>query len=133
MAKTKVSDEVREARRAARMRPQELVLADIESRVPDLLDNIVPDGDWLWYCGPSLQGEENKATREALKDIGFLWAKQGHQIEATDDEGSWGHCCGHPTKFRRRGKDNTPEGSTSDDNEAEETSDPFAALARLAV
>lgn len=77
------------------------VMAEVEAKVPGLAIYIEADRDWLWYCGPSLAGSANKAKREALKEIGFRFAKNGHETER-GSLGSWGHACLHPIPFKRR-------------------------------
>lgn len=114
------------------MRDADAVLNELRTKAPQLLRHIVPDRDWLWYCGPELRGEDNAATREILKDAGFIWAKGGHEVETEDGDvlmGSWGHCCAKPVKFRRRGEKN----ESTDDSTTTSESDPFAALAELNV
>lgn len=116
------------------MHDADTVLNELRTKAPKLLRHIVPDRDWLWYAGPELRGDDNAATREVLKDAGFIWAKGGHEVETEDGDvltGSWGHCCGKPVKFRRRGQKSSDE-STDDSNTTSE-GDPFAALAALNV
>lgn len=85
-----------------RARPAEDVMADIQLQLPDLAEHMYMDRDWIWYCGPSLQGEENKPKREALKAIGFRFCPGGHDMGDGETKGSWGHCCERPMGKRRR-------------------------------
>jgi hypothetical protein len=83
------------------------VLAQVQAKLPALIPHLYRDGEWLWYCGPSLAGADNKPVRETLKEIGFRFAFSGHRMrnaagEQTDIIGTWGHSCKHPTPPRRR-------------------------------
>lgn len=84
-------------------------MADVEEQLPHLAEHMQQDREWLWYCGPSLQGEHNKETREKLgtRGIGFRFAPGGHPMP-DGGTGSWAHCCEHPT--RRQRKDKRPAG-----------------------
>ena len=68
-----------------------------------IVDHCYTDRDWIWYCGPSLQGEVNKSTREALKAIGFRFAFAGHLMPDGKTRGTWGHSCHKPTATFRKG------------------------------
>ena len=83
------------------------VLAQVQARAPAIIPHLYRDGEWVWYCGPSLAGNDNKPVRETLKEIGFRFAFAGHRMRdgegnQTDVIGTWGHSCKHPTPPRRR-------------------------------
>lgn len=90
------------------------VMAQVQARLPALVDHMFLDGEWIWYCGPSLAGEDNKPVREALKEIGFRFCFKGHPMrdaegQPTDVTGSWGHSCERPMPRRRHShRSNTP-------------------------
>lgn len=119
------------------MRDVDTVRDEIAAKSPQLHRHLVPERNWLWYTGPSLQGEDNAALREILKDAGFIWAKGGHELVDEESgaafEGSWGHCCGHPQKFRRREKVKTPEGDDGEATAQPTSFNPLAALANLRI
>jgi hypothetical protein len=77
-------------------RPPDEVMAEVTARVPHLVEHMFADRDWIWYCGPSLQGEHNKATREELKQIGFRFSPKGHVMQDAETRGSWSHSCTRP-------------------------------------
>lgn len=77
-------------------------MADIQLQVPELAEHMYMDREWLWYTGPSLQGEQNRATREHLKTFGFRFAPGGHLMPDGETKGFWGHCCELPLARRRR-------------------------------
>lgn len=97
------------------------ICAALRERAPSLLSHMRRDGDWLWYCGPSLK--EYPQARAILKELGFRFAKFGHQIKGTKFVGTWGHSCDHPTRFKRR---HTPESTTT---QAEPASQPIPDVA----
>lgn len=81
----------------------EEVMDDVQARVPHLTNQMFLDRNWVWYCGPSLAGAENKATREALKEIGFRFSREGHLMPDGVTTGTWGHSCLKPKPmFPRR-------------------------------
>lgn len=82
------------------------VMGQIAARLPALTPHMFLDGDWVWYCGPSLAGADNKPVRETLKEIGFRFAINGHRMRDAQGNdtaimGTWGHSCHHPTPPRR--------------------------------
>lgn len=93
------------------------VLDQVQARAPDLAPHLYLDGKWLWYCGPSLQGEAHKPQREALKEIGFRFAGKGHPLkdaEGKEITGHWGHSCQAPTALRRTKTQRTQRTKLSD-------------------
>ncbi len=93
----------------------------VHEDLPALYTHMFMDGEWVWYCGPSLAGADNKNARETLKEIGFRFAFKGHPMRGADGQptkvmGSWGHSCAKPMGFRRKGKapntDTTTNGET---------------------
>ena len=82
----------------------EQVMQQVFDKTKGIVDHCYLDRDWIWYCGPSLQGEVNKSTREALKAIGFRYAPGGHEMnDPAKTRGSWGHSCHKPTATFRKG------------------------------
>ena len=81
-------------------------MAKVQAKAPGLVPHMYLDGEWIWYCGPSLQGAENKPVREAIKEIGFRFSFTGHVMRTHDGsptnvKGSWGHSCLKPMRFNR--------------------------------
>ena len=105
----------------------EQVMHEVREAFPDLCVYIEPERDWLWYCGPSLAGPENKPKREALKEIGFRWAKNGHETES-GSLGSWGHACLHPIPFKRRGRKGKGEGEGESEDSQDLTPEQILAM-----
>ena len=108
---------------ATKTRPaSDVVIEQVLAKTKGIAEHCYMDRDWIWYCGPTLQGEHNKPTREALKAIGFRFAPGGHIMQQDGKtRGSWGHSCNRPTTFGKRRK------LTGRNTKAEET-DPLAAL-----
>lgn len=126
--KQETTPEQRALRKAARMRSSEEVILELEQAAPHVTAHLAADRNWLWYIGPSLKNDPG--TREVMKDAGFIWAPDGHNL-LTGEVGTWGHCCGHPVKFMRRGR---PEkGGEKRETKTETAADPFAALMNLAI
>lgn len=103
--------------------PIDEVMAQLQAKLPALVLHMFLDGEWVWYCGPSLAGDTNKPTRETLKEMGFRFAFNGHVMKdaegnATDLTGSWGNSCQHPTPTRRR------SGTRGERNADSDTSSP---------
>ena len=91
------------------------------AKLPALVQHMFLDGEWIWYCGPSLAGADNKPVREALKEIGFRFAMSGHRMRdpagnQTNVVGTWGHSCQRPLPPRRRSHQGEPasEPTTAD-------------------
>lgn len=82
----------------------EEVMQRVYEQTPHLTEHMYEDRAWIWYCGPSLQGEHNKATREALKEIGFRFSPGGHLMPDNETRGTWGHSCDRPMFNRRKPK-----------------------------
>ena len=85
------------------------VMKRVSQETPALVQHMFLDGEWVWYCGPSLAGADNKALRESLKEIGFRFCFKGHPMKGPDGQvtnvkGSWGHSCAKPMGFRRKGQ-----------------------------
>ena len=85
-------------------RSPEDVMALVNERIPHLVERMFMDREWIWYCGPSLAGEDNKATREALKEFGFRYAMKPHLMPDGQTTGTWGNSCTRPTCNFRRGQ-----------------------------
>lgn len=79
-------------------------MAQVFEQTPSLTEHMYVDRDWIWYCGPSLQGEHNRATREALKEIGFRFSPGGHIMPDGETRGTWGHSCQRPMFPKRKAK-----------------------------
>lgn len=102
----------------------EQVMQQVFKKTKGIVDHCYQDRDWIWYCGPSLQGDQNKPTREALKAIGFRFAPGGHMMQDGKTRGSWGHSCHKPTStFKRKVTGRTPLAEP----------DPLAALAAFGL
>lgn len=69
------------------------------------------DREWIWYCGPSLQGEVNKPTREAMKRIGFRYRFKGARELPSGKVGTWAHHCMRPTPRGSKGETAKQPGS----------------------
>lgn len=114
-------------------RPASEVMADIAAQMPALVGRFHMDRDWLWYCGPSLAGDNNKATRENLSALGFRYAPRGHTMQDGVTVGSWSHSCEAPRgRMFRKGQRNNSQHNTTN-NYDEPAFDPIGALAALGV
>lgn len=91
------------------------VMQQVYDKTKGIVDHCYLDRDWVWYCGPSLQGEANKPTRESLKAIGFRFAPGGHVMQDGKTRGSWGHSCNRPIHGKRRGSAPTGRKSSTED------------------
>lgn len=89
-------------------RPATEVMADVRKLTPKVAPHCYVDRDWIWYCGPSLQGEQNKPTRETLCSLGFRFAPKGHVMQDGKTRGSWSHSCDHPLRRFNKGGKTTP-------------------------
>lgn len=85
----------------------EVVLEWLTSHFPALAEKVEQERDWVWLAA-DLRGEENKATRDAIKEYGFRFAKKGHPLPS-GREGTWAHACTRPLPFKRKGKPGQPE------------------------
>lgn len=79
-------------------RPATSVMADVWRLIPAVAKACYIDRSWIWYCGPSLQGEANRATRETLSLLGFRFAPKGHVMQDGVTRGSWSHSCDKPLR-----------------------------------
>ena len=77
------------------------VLTWLQANHPSLHTAAEFDRSWLWLAGVDLRGDHNKATREAIKQFGFRFAKRGHPLPS-GKEGRWGHSCTKPIPFHRK-------------------------------
>ena len=115
-------------------RPMAEVLADVEKHLPALVAHCYVDRDWLWYCGPSLAGDHNKATRETLSALGFRYAPKGHTMQDGETVGSWSHSCEAPRgRMFRKGSRNFSQHTNTNNQHDEPAFDPIGALAALGV
>lgn len=73
------------------------------------------DREWVWYCGPSLQGKP--ADRQVLKDLGFRFSPDGHMMPDGETLGSWGHSC-QRSMFPKRRDGSKPRWSATLPDEA---------------
>ena len=91
------------------------VMGEVGEKLPSLVPFMFLDGSWIWYCGPSLAGAENKETREVLgtRGIGFRFAPHGHLMQDKTTLGTWGHSCEAPIPRRFRSKQKEPIGNSS--------------------
>lgn len=76
-------------------------MAEVKKRLPSLAPHCVMDRAWIWVCGIDLRGDDNKPTRETLKEIGFRFAREPHLMPDGQTVGHWAHSCERPM-FRRR-------------------------------
>lgn len=79
------------------------VMQEVSERIPHLLPSMFLDRDWIWLCGVDLRGEQNLATRTALKEIGFRFSPGGHKMPDGVTVGHWGHSCSRPAFPKRKG------------------------------
>lgn len=86
--------------------PQTDVLNWLAFNHPKLSLDSEIDREWVWIS-TDLRGEEHKATREAIKQYGFRFAKRGHALPS-GKQAFWGHCCTKPLPFRRHKKPGQP-------------------------
>jgi hypothetical protein len=82
------------------------VMADVKKQLPALASHCYLDRSWIWYCGPALSGDKNKATRETLSLLGFRYAPRGHVMQDGTTQGSWSHSCDHPLRRFKGGSKN---------------------------
>ena len=80
---------------------QSEVLAWLKEKHPELHAKSGLDRNWVWVAY-DLRGDQNKATRESIKEFGFRFAKKGHALE-NGKIAMWGHCCDRPMPFKRKG------------------------------
>ena len=114
-------------------RPMAEVMDDLKAQLPDLIGHFYTDRSWLWYCGPSLAGDNNKATRETLSALGFRYAPRGHQMANGLTTGSWSHSCEAPRgRMFRKGSRNFSQHTNTNQHD-EPAFDPIGALAALGV
>lgn len=113
----------------------EQVMNELQEKAPALLDHIYQDRSWLWYAGPSLAPvfkdkklaeDPHKANREALRAIGFRFARAGHPLGGAGLIGSWGHSCQRPTRSKPRPKQQRAEEEWGEESER---FDPVPAMA----
>ena len=74
---------------------QTAVLEAVMKHCPVIHPHLEIEREWIWYTGPSLQGEANKPTREAMKLIGFRYKNGVHEMPS-GKSGSWSHHCLRP-------------------------------------
>lgn len=87
MAKTYTVEEQtrREARWAARTRDTLTVLADLQTRLPEVWHAARVVGRWIWV---SFDGPPAASIRETLLDMGFVY---------NSNRQTWQHACGRFT------------------------------------
>lgn len=85
----------------------EQVLAELESKHPDLVQHAEVERSWLWLA-VDLRGDHNKAVRESIgkRGIGFIFAANGHPLPS-GRTGTWAHHGQAPRRFKRKGKKST--------------------------
>lgn len=89
------------------------VMAQLTELAPHLVEHCRMDREWIWYCGPSLQGEGNRATREIIKQLCFRFSPGGH-VMADGAKGHWGNACLRPTPTRRKSASRTDHATEQD-------------------
>lgn len=103
--------------------PQADVLAWLQASHPALLPSAELDRDWVWLTA-NLKGDEHKATRESLKQYGFIFSRRGGHKLPSGNIGTWGHSCNKPLPFKRKGQrreapvDAQPTETVTDDDDA---------------
>ena len=80
---------------------QSEVLAWLQQNYPKLWSKAEADRAWLWLP-VDLRGQEYDATRKALGEFGFRYARKGHLLPS-GKVGTWAHHCTRPLPFRRGG------------------------------
>jgi hypothetical protein len=112
----------------------EALMERIGQALPQIAEHFVRDRDWIWYVGPSLQGEP--VFRQIMKALSFRFAEKGHTISSPMSEtirvGSWGCSCLRPTKNKRRGGYKSKPRS-NDSNDSNDSTNPLDDLAALGL
>lgn len=85
------------------------VMARLAELAPNLVEHCRMDREWIWYLGPSLQGEQNRATREIIKSLCFRFSPGGHVMPDGATKGHWGNACLRPTPTRRKSASRTTD------------------------
>jgi len=78
------------------------VLAWLAEHHPELHAAAELDRDWVWLVWDG-RGDQNKATRDAIKEFGFSFCFKGHALPS-GKQGGWAHHCLKPIPFRRKGQ-----------------------------
>lgn len=98
--------------------PAGTVLAWLKEHHPLLFEDAMIDRAWVWITA-NLSGPEHKATRQAIKEYGFRWAKHGHPLP-NGATGTWGHACTKPIPFKKGSRQNSaPHQPTEPANDEE--------------
>lgn len=110
------------------IKPMAQVLQELEAVAPWLCDHTEPDRSWLWLCA-DLRGEAFKELRESIgrRGVGFQFAPKGHTLPS-GKVAHWGHHLQTPTRFKRKGKNNSTDGKPSTSQEQFSDADLLAAL-----
>jgi hypothetical protein len=82
--------------------PQPDVLAWLQAHHPELHAGAELDRAWVWIT-TSLKGDEHLATRESIKQYGFIFNRHGGHKLSSGALGTWGHSCEKPIAFKRKG------------------------------
>lgn len=81
------------------------VVREFYSEFPDDVRHLSKDKDWLWLKGIDLSGNENKAKREKLKELGWWWSNKRK---------AWYHPCNTAMIQRGRNKKSTTSKPVTD-------------------
>jgi hypothetical protein len=82
--------------------PASEVLAWLLEHHPELHQVAELDRSWCWLS-VDLRGDHNKATREAIKQYGFAYKRNGVHILPSGKGGTWSNSCNAPLRFSKRG------------------------------
>ena len=77
-------------------------MTELTAAAGDRPIEVEQDRSWLGLTG-GLRGDENKAFRDAIKSIGFRFAKQDHTLPS-GKVARWGHSCTRPLPNKFKGK-----------------------------
>ena len=80
--------------------PQPQVLEWLQSNHPTLHAAAECDRSWVWIAADL---RTDPQARQSIKDYGFVFRHGGHPLPS-GKLGTWGHSCGHPIPFYRKGK-----------------------------
>lgn len=92
--------------------PQTEVLAWLQQNHPRLHKAAEIERDWVWIAA-DLRGDNNKPTRESIKEYGFIFSRKGGHPLPSGKMGTWAHACEKPIRFKRNGS--KPRQSQADD------------------
>lgn len=85
------------------LKPVSDVLAELHAISPELHAAAELERNWVWVT-LNMQPKERQPWRDAMKAMGFKYAKRGHACPS-GAMSYWSHHCMHPTRFdKSKGK-----------------------------